>query len=843
MPLECQLILKVGHASRLPRQSLVLVLAVLGCFVGLHSLPVCAQTPAQPAPASTVATNTPIVPAFEVRRYEVIGNTIFGQPSIEQLMRDAIGTNVSLPQIRRALVKLQEAYRERGYTRVAVTLPRQALTDRTVKVLVAEGPDISKPQTTPTPALESWAVPTYDVQHFEVRGNTALSAEEIDRILGPIAGPGVSVEQIQKALGQLQAAYRERGFTRASVSLPEQVLTDSTVAIAIDEGRSLEAELAALAAKTNVAPVPKPPPARTFVVRHYEVIGNTLLSYDVLAQVFTNAVGPAVTLQQIQKALGELQLAYRERGFATVAVGLPQQQLTNAVVKVQVTEGVLVGVRVTGNRYFSSNNVMHALPSLSTNVQLNSRVFQRELDIANQNRDRQIYPTIGPGPEPGTSDLTLRVKDRLPLHGRIDLNNYNTPGTPDWRINASAQYNNLWQLEHQVGLSYGFTPEAFKSKGLMSDYFFNRPLVSYYGAYYRMPFGSPQSVAEQISGSTSFGFDEASRQFRMPPAGSRPDLTIYISGSSSDTGVQHGPATLISQTPLLTIVSQDSGQDLSINQSAGAQLNIPHVIDDNRRFGFSAGAVVKGYSLESFNTNNFIITTVVTNSQGSQTIRSVVSSPQPNSRDETVYAPITLGGDYSQTDKSGTFSANLTLGGNFVGQNSDYAALGTSPDAKAAFGKANLTLTRDQKIFGNWSLLLRANGQAATGPLISIEQFPLGGVNSVRGYFEGDVYGEDGWFGSVELRTPFLATQVPTWSDPVPLWLRASVFVDGGQAFLLDPNAGLTPTTSLLGTGFGVSGNINNHFDVKITVGWPLRDSANTSAYEPSVYFSLGGQF
>jgi hypothetical protein len=32
---------------------------------------------------------------------------------------------------------------------------------------------------------------------------------------------------------------------------------------------------------------------------------------------------------------------------------------------------------------------------------------QRELDLANASRDRQIYPVIGPGFEPGTSELTL----------------------------------------------------------------------------------------------------------------------------------------------------------------------------------------------------------------------------------------------------------------------------------------------------------------------------------------------------------------------------------------------------------------------------------------------------
>lgn len=795
-------------------------------------------------PAPVALTNAPLISTFRVQRYLVTGNTALDQAAIDHALRDAIGTNVTVPQIRRALLKLRDAYRDLGYAKAALNLPQQPLTDGVVRVSVVEGPSASSPQPLPSHELPSWTVPTYDVRHFEVRGNTVLPAEEIDRILSPAAGVAISLEQVQKTLRQLQSAYRERGYPRASVSLPQQVLTDGTVSIEITEGTSLLADTAAFAAKTNAVPVAPPPPIRTFEVRRYEVAGNTLLKPEVLDQVFTNFTGTNVSLPQIQKALGELQLAYRERGFATVSVGLPQQQLTNAVVKVQVTEGKLVDIRVTGNRHFSSNNVVRALPSLTTNTLLNSRVFQRELDLANQNRDRQIYPTLSPGPDPGTTALNLKVKDRFPLHGRLDVNNYSTPGTPDWRVNASANYNNLWQREHQLGLSYGFTPEEFKSPGLVPDYLFNRPLVANYGAYYRLPFGTASSVQEQIASSgRQFGYDEATRQFRLPPAGARPDMTIFASASSSDTGVKYGQPRVVSQTPLLTIVSQDSGQNLTINESAGGRLNLPIALSDTRRLSFSGGLDGKRSFLEAYNTNNFIITTVVTNAQGSQTIESRVASPQPARRSEAIYLPLALGVDYSQSDKSGTFSASLGLSYNFLGDSADFASQSYSRKAKANFGKVTLSLTRDQKVLRNWSLLLRVNGQAATGPLISTEQFALGGLNSVRGYYEGDEYGDTGWFGSVELRTPFLATQVPLWAESAPTWLRGSVFVDGAQRFPLDTSLGRDPYRSLLGVGFGLSANINNHFDMRIAVGWPLLDTANTRAGEPRAYFSVGGQF
>lgn len=701
-----------------------------------------------------------------------------------------------------------------------------------------------------SPIAATQPVRSVAVRQFQIEGNTVLPTERIQEILKPATGAEIDLPRLRSALVSLREAYRLAGYPNASLKVPRQLMTEGTLTLHIQEGRPSDPANPATntTASTNSpvpAPTPAPVPPPGFEVRRYEVLGNTVLAQEIVDAAFTNAIGPRVTFGDIQSSLGKLQLAYRERGFATVSVGLPQQQLTNATVKVQVTEGILTSIQVVGNQHFSSNNVLRALPSLRTNELLNGKVFQRELDIANQNRDRQIYPTVGPGPEPGTSAVTLRVKDRLPIHGRVEINNHSTPASPDWRVNASLQHNNLWQLEHQLGLNYSFTPDAYKSGTAEPDYLLNRPLIANVGGYYRLPFGAPESVGERIASNRTFGFDEATRQFRLPPPGARPDLTVFASTASTDTGVQYSPARVVSQTPLLTIVSQDTGQNLSLNDTVGTRFNLPLALGrtETRRFGLSFGPDLRRFSLESFNTNNFIITTVVTNAQGSQTIESRVSSPQPTRKHDVTYLPLALGADFSQSDRSGVTSATLTVSGNALGTDEDFAPLGYSRDAQAAFVKATAFVTREQRFSHDWSILARAAGQVASGPLLGIEQFSVGGVGSVRGYFEGDEFGDSGWFASLESRTPFLLERVAVGSDFPPVWIRGSGFVDVGQRILHDNSATSEPTRSLLGTGFGVSANINNRVDLRILVGWPLLDTPITPAGTPRVYFSLGGQF
>jgi hemolysin activation/secretion protein len=806
---------------------------------------------AELSPAETGAEAKPTTPTYQIKSYEITGSSVLGLEDIARLTADAIGDRVSVPEIRRALTRLQTAYRERGLRQVAVTLPQQSLSSGVVQVRVHE--NLVATETQPAPdspvTLPAWTAPVYDIRHFEIYGNTKLTPEEIDRILAPAAGPTADLEQLENALVKLRAAYRERGLPLATVTVPQQLLTDGTINIQVNEGWDPEAERLARD-KQSVSPaVPAAAkPETVFEVQNYDVAGNTLLQPETIDALVRPGIGTNVTFTQVRKVLGDLQLAYRERGFASVSVSLPPQQLTNAIIRVQVTEGVLVDARITGNRYFSSNNIMSALPTLAyaliwKDEVVNSRVLQRELDLANQNRDRQIYPVINPGPEPGTTAIELRVKDRLPLHGRLEVNNQATPGTPDWRVNASANYNNLWQEEHAFGIFYGFTPEERKHGDLVDNYLINRPLIANAGAYYRIPFGRVESVQQRINEAGNFGYDEATKQFQLPPPGARPDLTFSVSGSSSDTGVNLAPQQVVSQTPLLTIVSQDSGQDITLNRSAGANLNLPHAFNDTRRINFSLGFDWKNSERESYNTNNFIITTVVTNAQGSQIIESRVASLQPPRITEVDYLPLNLGFSFSDVSPRATFAGSLILSANSIGERADFQAASYTSRARAEYAKALLALNYDRKVFSGWSLLLRGNGQAATGPLISNEQFALGGVNSVRGYYEGDEYGDVGWFGSAELRTPFIATEAAVVGGVTPVWLRGSVFLDAGQKHYLDEIPGMKQTRFIWSAGFGLSANINNRFDAKLVVGVPLVDSANTEAREPRLHFSLGGQF
>jgi hemolysin activation/secretion protein/AraC-like DNA-binding protein len=611
-----------------------------------------------------------------------------------------------------------------------------------------------------------------------------------------------------------------------------------------------------------------------FTVGKYLVSGNTILAPGFIGGILTNvpdAFGTNVTFDGIQAALGDLQMAYRERGFVTVSVGLPPQKLTNAVVKVQVTEAPLAAINVTGNRWFSTANVLRALPSLHTNMLLNSHVFQCELDLANASRDRQIYPVIGPGPEPRTSALTLKVKDTFPFHARTEVNNDSTPGTPTLRVNSSAQYDNLWDLNHQVGIQYSFSPEQFKPNDYFTTTPFDDPLVANYSGYYRIPLANPYSVEQQVeSNPASFGYNEVTHKFNLPPATGQPDVTFYASRSTSETGVKYGPKTVVIDVPGQIIFSQDSGDNLTLNEGLGGRLSVPVRQVAGISSSLSVGIDYKEYEQVSYNTNNFTFLNYFDDGHG-VTITNTAHFPtgQPTRYTDLQYLPLNLGWNASVPDKLGTTFFNVqanvnlaVLDGYIKSVKSEVQTNGPpivtttithggfsqaaySTNAQNNFVTVQAGMSRDQKIFEEWSVRLHADGQWADTPLISNEQYGLGGPAGVRGYPSGVAYGDTGWRMTVEPRTPQVSIGMAgNEGAEVPVWVRGSVFVDYGQLYRLDPTPGFSTTrASLLGVGWGVTANIGSHLDARVSMAWPLMSSAVIPGGSAYVYFAVGAQF
>ena len=225
--------------------------------------------------------------------------------------------------------------------------------------------------------------------------------------------------------------------------------------------RALGAAPSSTAATASTTPPgsPQSQPLPTFYIREYRVNGaHHLQPIEIQAAVYP-FLGPGRTARDVEAARAALLKAYQDKNYTSVDVVVPPQSGARGIVYLQVNELTVGRLRVHGSRYFDIENIKQEVPSLAEGKLIDFTQAQKDLVGVNQLPDRRVTPAIQTGVIPGTMDVDLTVKDTLPLHGSLELNNRYSADTPSLRLNTSLSYDNLWQLGHSIGGSVQVSPQ------------------------------------------------------------------------------------------------------------------------------------------------------------------------------------------------------------------------------------------------------------------------------------------------------------------------------------------------------------------------------------------------
>lgn len=197
-----------------------------------------------------------------------------------------------------------------------------------------------------------------------------------------------------------------------------------------------------------------------FTVLEFRVDGNSLLATPDIERALYRFLGPDKSAADVETARQSLAQVYKDAGYGTVLVTIPEQDVKDGVVYLQVLEGRVEHTYVTGSHYFSPVRIREAVPALAENNVLHLPSLQAQLGALNAgNGDRSVTPVLRPGRTPGTVEVELQVKDQLPLHGSATLDDRYTLNTSRLRLDTQLSYSNLWQREHSLSLQYQTSPE------------------------------------------------------------------------------------------------------------------------------------------------------------------------------------------------------------------------------------------------------------------------------------------------------------------------------------------------------------------------------------------------
>jgi hemolysin activation/secretion protein len=530
---------------------------------------------------------------------------------------------------------------------------------------------------------------------------------------------------------------------------------------------------------------PAAPKSDAFALNEIRVDGSTVLPREQVEEVIYPYLGPGKTAQDVEQARKSLQDAYTKAGYITVSVAQPRWvDRAGGIIGMRVIERRVERLRVTHAKYFVPDAVRAGAPSVAPGTVPNIKAITADLVGLNQLPDRTVQPSLKPGRAPDTVDVDLDVSDKFPLHGTLEVNNRYNADTHAERLTASLTYDNFFQRGDSGTISYTVAPEDVRDAEIES----------------------------------------ASYLFHIPD--SRMSLLFTYLHSNSD------------------VIALGTTDVAGKGTTAGFRLLIPlgttSAGSNSFTHSFSLGwDYKKFYELDRFGGQLCTNTDgkVVPGSAPSADCQFVVSS---QTAAPVTYYPLNAAYAANWTGPKSTTDVNVSaeLGIGHLGSNAEefdnkrYAA-------PTGFSILRAGLTREQDLPYDLQLWGSLQGQVTNDPLVSSEQFGLGGADSIRGYLEAESLGDYGVTLQSEFRGPDLRKYV---RGPVHSW-RFHLFADTGVVNLRQATVGQRNGNGLSSVGVGTRVNLWGYLNGAVQDAQTLNNGPDTKAGTNRVLFRVFGEF
>lgn len=144
---------------------------------------------------------------------------------------------------------------------------------------------------------------------------------------------------------------------------------------------------------------------------------------------------------------------YQSHGYPIVGVVIPEQDVTDGYLVIEVIIGRLGTVHGEGAKYFSNEKIA-AMIRTQPNEYIRSSRMAEDLDWINDNPFRSTQLIYEPGSEPGQTNVSLVTKDRFPLKPYAGYQNTGNIIAGRSRYYAGIDWGNAWGIGHRINYQW-----------------------------------------------------------------------------------------------------------------------------------------------------------------------------------------------------------------------------------------------------------------------------------------------------------------------------------------------------------------------------------------------------
>lgn len=192
-------------------------------------------------------------------------------------------------------------------------------------------------------------------------------------------------------------------------------------------------------------------------VRRFRFSGNTVITDAELAALIRDYPGRWLSSRELVEVKDIVTTEYIRRGYISSGAVIPDQQVKDGVIDIQVEEGVLGKIEVQPGGRLRDDFLVERLED-PPGTPLDINTLQEHLQLL-QRRPQidAVNAVLLPGRRRGESVLQLQVTEARPWYLTVKANNYNSPSVGAEGVGLDAGHHNLSGRGDSLGVQYMHT--------------------------------------------------------------------------------------------------------------------------------------------------------------------------------------------------------------------------------------------------------------------------------------------------------------------------------------------------------------------------------------------------
>ena len=209
-------------------------------------------------------------------------------------------------------------------------------------------------------------------------------------------------------------------------------------------------------------PSPRPPSALDqaakgpkIMVKDIRLVGNTAFTAQQLSEITAPYTNRELTAEDLEALRLALTYYYVNHGYLTSGAVVPEQDVADGVLTMQIMEGKLTQVNVEDTKWFRPSYFQSRI-NLAAGPPLHVGELQERLRVLQANpRIERINAELLPGAVIGENTLNVKVKEANPLKAWLEFNNYQSPVVGAEQGFVTLAHRNLLGFGDTLSLQYG----------------------------------------------------------------------------------------------------------------------------------------------------------------------------------------------------------------------------------------------------------------------------------------------------------------------------------------------------------------------------------------------------